>query len=170
MNEINKSEKDKQFCNNCGKPIDNSKSIYCTQCQIKLAEEKIPITQELPKNKKKKPIFVIIKWVLLIMFSVLIIINAFFIINLVTRKNSKSYNLPELNKETVLCISNLEYVLEQMRSGEFEEDSIYCPLSEKPYEISIKNGDTIISCPEPEKHNLISLGFSSKDSMPEIVK
>lgn len=66
------------------------------------------------------------------------------------------------------CIRNLWHISSLLQKGNTAFDDYFCPASKKPYVIITTAEDTVVSCPEPERHNLTGLSISKKSPVPKV--
>ncbi len=164
-------------CRGCGRPLEKTArgsdqwDVYCSSCRIRLAEQHIPGGVTVFKTpSKKSQTKIIVKWILLIGCSVLIAVNSVVVVRLLAREKPKEFVPPNISKDAILCLSNLEEISELLQEGQLPPDSIVCPVSGEPYRVQIEEGDTIVSCPNPESHLLYGLQVSKKNPVPKVVR
>ncbi|OQX56276.1 MAG: hypothetical protein B5M53_02285 [Candidatus Cloacimonas sp. 4484_209] len=178
---MNDKKEEITVCKRCGRTLTKEDLIasgglpYCNQCRIELAQQYIDkkdmkdkkVTKQVSKHTK---VIDALKWVALSFFSVLIIINSIVLIRIFIHNKEVEFTPPELSKDAIMCMANLGEISELLKAGELPPDTIICPVSGKPYIVRIVEGDTIVSCPNPELHHLKNLWVSAKHPKPEVEK
>jgi len=170
-------EGSEKVCRRCGKILDSTEASdgLCRQCKIEIEEEKITQSkgeeEETTTPETKSKFLSVFKWALLIASSALILANSVILVKLLFFNTpSEESTIPDLPKDAILCLSNLSDIAELLQQGELPSDSIVCPVSGLPYRIEIKDQDTFVYCPAPEKHQLKALWVSKKNPVPEVLK
>ncbi len=167
------SENTKKRCLRCGQLFDEEHSgDYCSRCQIEMAEEKMekaPDATVTPAKSRKHRFPSIFKWLILAVCIGIIAYNLFILSRLFIFKE-ETFKEPTVDKDAVLCMANLEEIKELLKKGESPGDTFVCPVSGLAYKIEISGNDTIIFCPNPEKHGFKQLKISLKDSLAEVIK
>lgn len=164
-------------CQRCGQSISEEEHKrgslkYCLRCSIEIAEQKIPapVSPWPTLPRKKKAAVAVIQWILLIGFSVAIIVNSVVLIKLYLRERPREAVVPDLPISAEICRSNLTDLSRLLASGKLPSDSTVCPASGLSYKVTILSGDTVVSCPTPEKHGLKALRVSSRNPAPEVLQ
>jgi hypothetical protein len=136
---------------------------------IKLAEQHIPEKPRIfkapsGKGQRKR----IIKLAVVLGCSVLVLVNSVVIARALTRGGSKEFVPPDLSKDAILCLSNLERIGQLLQQDGLPSDSILCPLSGAPYWVQIDGVEVTVRCPNPESHLLYGLWVSKRDPVPKV--
>jgi hypothetical protein len=107
---------------------------------------------------------------LLIGCSALIVVNSVVLARLFIRERPRDFVPPEMDKNAVLCLSNLTDISHALSAGGLPPDSIVCPVSEEPYVVEFADRDILVSCPNPEEHELTRMRVSAKTMDQEVLK
>lgn len=167
--------KSRPVCKRCKKPLEKHEyrpqegRFFCSDCMIKLAEQHIPekprIFKAPPGRGQKKKI---LKLAVVAGCSVLVLVNSIVLARVLARGGSKEFVPPDVSKDAILCLSNLERIGELLQEDELPSDSIVCPLSGAPYRVQIDGREVIVRCPNPESHLLYGLHVSKRDPVPKV--
>lgn len=160
-------------CRKCGRLIKEGEQKqgadkYCLQCAIEIAESSIPETkkEDSPKAPAKNKGGQAVKIMILIIFAALTLANTGLLLKMVMAGRQTEAALPEYSKDVELCRENVANIASVRELS----DSLACPSSGKPYQITVISGDTFVLCPNPEAHGIKAIKASYKLPKPEVLK
>ena len=73
-----------------------------------------------------------------------------------------------LDRGTEACISNLWKITRLIQDGALQWPNLKCPLTGMSYRIVHVKGNSIVSCPNPEKHHVAGIWVSRTSPVPEV--
>lgn len=73
-----------------------------------------------------------------------------------------------LDRDAESCISNLWKITRLIQDGALQWPNLKCPLTGMSYRIVHVKGNSIVSCPNPEKHHVTGIWVSRTSPVPEI--
>ncbi|MBN1103356.1 MAG: hypothetical protein JXL84_08090 [Deltaproteobacteria bacterium] len=75
----------------------------------------------------------------------------------------------ETDAATDQCISNLWRVTKLLQEGKPPGQHLVCPESKRPYVVTRIGSDTVVRCPNPEKHGFKEIRASKNRPVPEVI-
>ncbi len=160
-------------CQKCGRPIKEGEQKqgadrFCLQCAIEIAEGSIPETkkEDAPKALAKNKAGQVLKIMVLIIFAALTAVNTVMLVKMMLAGRQTEAALPEYSKDVELCRENVANIA----SGREVSDSLTCPSSGRPYQITVISGDTLVLCPNPEAHGVKAIKASTKNPKADVEK
>ena len=170
---MEQDKKNEPLCQRCGKSIKESEQKqgadkFCLQCAIEIAESRIPDTkiEALPQATPKNKFWQSLKVAVLLIFAVLTAVNTVMILKLLLAGRGPQEIMLEYSKDVELCRENVANIA----SGREIPDSLVCPISGQPYQISVILSDTVVRCPNPQTHKVIAIKASAKKPNAEVKK
>lgn len=158
------------YCKKCGKVLDGDE-LYCSQCQIELAEENIDDTEEEiiePSSQSSEKRRLAVQLAILLIFMAVIIFRAPAFMEAFEKEQPIRQGTYRTDAQADQCISNLWRISRMLEDGNIPDSSIVCPVSGKPYEAIQNQGDTVVICPNPGLHDLRELRVSRVHPCPEV--
>ena len=73
-----------------------------------------------------------------------------------------------LDRDAEACISNLWKITRLIQDEAAQWPNLACPLTGVPYRIAHVKGDSIVSCPNPERHDVTGIRVSRTSPVPEV--
>jgi len=73
-----------------------------------------------------------------------------------------------LDKGTESCIFNLWEITVLLQNSALQWPVLRCPATGSPYRLVQVKGNTIVSCPNPDKHNVTEIRVSRTSPVPEV--
>jgi hypothetical protein len=173
MSEGNLSD-ELEKCSKCGAEL-SSEAVdgVCVQCQIAGVEEKIPEPEPQIPNDAASPFGKFWKYARWGVIAVCLGVGVYYLLDardlLADKKpiRNGSYNTDAVTDQ---CIQNLWKAAALMQSGKPIPKKLVCPACGKPYIVTVKEDETIVSCPDPAKHGCTTLTVNSKNHIPEVIK
>jgi hypothetical protein len=71
------------------------------------------------------------------------------------------------NRRADQCIANL-WVASGKLPADDAAEGLTCPASARPYSVTKRGAEVVVSCPTPERHGLQSLSVNSMTLVPEV--
>jgi hypothetical protein len=75
----------------------------------------------------------------------------------------------ETDGPTDQCIANLWRAVKLLQEGKSPGRDLVCPVSGKPYVVSRVGSDTVVRCPNPEKHGFKEIRAGKARPVPEVI-
>jgi hypothetical protein len=73
-----------------------------------------------------------------------------------------------LDRETESCISNLWKITRVIQDEDLRWPNVNCPSTSTPYRTEHVLGNSIVSCPNPKKHDVVGIQVSRTSPVPEV--
>lgn len=173
------------LCKRCGREFDEAERQsgarhYCTQCALDLAQDTMASEREAAaaaaathdidsvraRHARVRRIALVVTAVLcaaVIAWRVPAVVSA------VAPQPPVRIGRTDTNAGADACIGNLWKLSAQLRPGADPAVSLTCPVSGKPYVVTLGPGDVVtISCPDPRAHGLTALSVSTLQRVPEV--
>ncbi|MCK4532246.1 hypothetical protein KAU39_00540 [bacterium] len=131
---------------------------YCSQCAIEFANEFVKTESDLLNERAKETSEVRSKkWKTLIicLFVICMGINAVLLPRMIkSLKGNKVIRKGAIKTDvkTDKCIKNLWQISRMIQEDSLSEMALVCPVSKKPYIVQQKDENTIVFCPNPNRH------------------
>lgn len=170
---MEQEKKTEHLCQRCSKVIKESEQNqgadrFCLQCAIEMAESRIPEAkiEAMPQTSPKNKFWQSLKVAVLLIFAILTAVNTVIIVKLLLSGRGPKEVILEYSKDVELCRENVAGIA----SGREIPDSLVCPISGQPYHISYILSDTVVRCPNPQTHKVLSIKASAKKPDAEVKK
>ena len=172
-------------CAKCNKEFDKRElsmiggKRYCSQCAIEFANEFVKTEREpLDERAKETPEVRSKKWKTLIicLFLICMGINAVLLPKMIkSLKGNKVIRKGDIKTDakTDNCIKNLWQISRMIQEDSLSEMALVCPVSKNPYIVQQKDGDIIVSCPNPNRHGkrgYRTIRVSRSSPIPEVIE
>lgn len=73
------------------------------------------------------------------------------------------------DEPTDRCIANLWRAAKLLQEGKTPGPDMVCPETRRPYGMSMEGEDTVVRCPNPERHRVKEIRVSMKRPVPEVI-
>jgi hypothetical protein len=168
---MNKEPLSTSRCERCGRPAESDR-IFCAQCMIEEAEERIPDKAESlssPPVQLQGGKGTVIR-VIILLFC-LAVITCQMPKLLASFKAEKPLRLGtyETDAKTDQCIANLWHLARLLQDNGRIDDEVVCPASGKPYIVTGEGADFVVRCPEPSTHGFREISASTSSPRPKVI-
>ena len=178
-------------CSQCKKPLcdqcairEGAETFICSGCAALRAardavqdveqriDEKESKTQAREEKKKRKSmLWIVLQWVILAACVSVIAFQAPKLISTFTETEKPiRHGTYTTDAQTDQCINNLWHISRLLQQGELPGNDIVCPLSKKPYKVTVLEDDVVVRCPNQEQHGFREIRVSKKNPIPELIK
>jgi hypothetical protein len=133
------------------------------QCIREIVEAPKPQFKEIPRRASRLP------WIVGIVSFLVIAIQTPFLI--AALKDTPPLRIGPYNTDPLAdaCIKNLWQLSRLLQESEPLTPAIVEPVTHKPYQVKKVAGETVVACPNPERHGLTALRISEHSPAPEVI-
>ncbi len=157
-----------RVCSVCAKIFEKApeaKFDICPTCHQKLALPK----EQQPFLPSKKPGLMV--WGLIVAGIVITVSQ----VSRIKAAISLLFPPPPIESSALadpkdLCTANLWQISSLIQTDQWPAPNFYCPVTRADYATRSDDGNTVVSCPNPEQHGLKSLRVSKKAPSPEAIQ
>jgi hypothetical protein len=172
------SEKDNMGqCECCGANLSPDESGLCTTCAIEAAEGAVEANRVTEvasvraiSEAEARPVRLRNAWiVLLCVCAALIVWRIPAVVDATTPQPPLRTGVYTTAGNCDECVANLWTMSVALADSKRAKPALVCPASGAVYVVQAQDAATVVSCPNPEKHDLSSLSISSTVRIPEAV-
>jgi len=140
---------------------ENAQIIQTEQLKQQEAEEKERISREKEKKQLRLKLGVIV-------FGLIIIVIQFILVN-----KPVSFIPPDKTDDvemTDYCLLNLLEISALLKQEQFSVEDFRCPHTNTLYRVTHKDGDIVVSDPNPEFHGYLEMSVSKNNPEPTLIE
>ena len=164
-------------CSRCGRSyeMEADKSPFCQACRIAAAEQSVILSQPMQESaddsgaavSRRNKIILWMKIAFIVLGVGLSLWNLRYFSNVVHPVKALRWGSYSTDSGTDKCVSNLWKAVSAAQQG--ERTVFSCPLTGRPYVVAKSTVGVIMSCPNPQSHNVKSISAGENFGVPVVV-